>query len=55
MISIKGHIRILENGKEPMDLTEYSENGFPELSFNSWEAFKEWGEAREAEERGFRE
>lgn len=41
MISIKGHIRILRDGREPLDLTEYSQNGFPELTFSSWEAFVE--------------
>lgn len=53
MISIKGHIRILREGKEPLNLTEYSREGFPELTFKSWESFVEWAkEAQERAERG---
>lgn len=50
MISIKGHIKILRDGKEPLDLTEYSrDRGFPEMTFSSWEAFVEEMKRREAE------
>lgn len=53
MISVKGHIRILRDGKEPLNLTEYSPNGFPELTFSSWDAFVEWAKEKEVEaERG---
>lgn len=50
MISIKGHIKILRDGEEPLDLTEYSrERGFPEMTFSTWEAFVEEMKRREAE------
>lgn len=51
MISIKGHIRVLENGQEPLNLTRYSTEGFPELTFSTWEELAKWGKEREAEER----
>ena len=50
MISIKGHIRVLREGREPLNLTDYSRDGFPELTFSSWEKFVEWAKKREAEE-----
>lgn len=50
MISIKGHIKILRDGQEPLDLTEYSrDRGFPEMTFSSWEAFVEEMKRRQAE------
>lgn len=50
MISIKGHIKILREGKEPLDLTEYNrDRGFPEMTFSSWEAFVEDMKRRERE------
>jgi len=53
MISIKGHIRVLREGKEPLNLTEYSREGFPELTFSSIEKFVEWfDEAKKRAERG---
>ena len=53
MISVKGHIRILREGKEPLNLTEYSSSGFPEFTFESWDKFVEWAKQREVEvERG---
>lgn len=53
MISIKGHIKILRDGQEPLNLTEYSRDGFPELSFSSLDKFVEWfKEAQERAERG---
>ena len=42
MISIKGHIRILREGKEPLNLTEYRpREGFQEMTFSTWEKFVE--------------
>lgn len=53
MISIKGHIKILRDGMEPLDLTEYSrDRGFPEMTFSSWEAFVEDMKRREADAIG---
>lgn len=53
MISIKGHIKILRDGQESLDLTEYSrERGFPEMTFSTWEAFVEDMKRREAEAGG---
>lgn len=50
MISIKGHIKILRDGDEPLDLTEYvAGRGFPEMTYSSWEAFVEDMKRREAE------
>lgn len=54
MISIKGHIKILRDGREPLDLTEFNrDRGFPEMTFSSWEAFVEEMKRRlaEAEDR----
>jgi hypothetical protein len=51
MISIKGHIKVMDNGREPMDITEYSPQGFPELTFDSWDDLAQWGINREREAR----
>jgi len=44
---------VLREGKEPLNLTEYSREGFPELTFSSIGKFVEWfNEAKKCAERG---